>query len=136
LPRDYSAADFERAVRHGVKRDGTSLWFIPSNHYCYITDEDIAALYAFVRSLPPVDGGTPETVVRADRPDAAAAGQTAAAIGGHDGSSRPAFRGRRPDRQPNTENIWLKWGAWDVTDPISRAGPITGAPPEWPPPLI
>lgn len=49
---DYAA--FERAVRHGVGRDGRGLFIMPSIDYVRLHDTDLAALYAYLRQLPPV----------------------------------------------------------------------------------
>ena len=51
----YTDADFVRALRHGVRPDGTPLLLMPSQEYTYMTDEDLAALIAYIRSRPPVD---------------------------------------------------------------------------------
>ncbi|MFT4274260.1 MAG: cytochrome c [Pantoea sp.] len=46
---NYSLADFDRAVRHGVARDGHRLYpAMPFPSYQKLTDEDVAALYAFM----------------------------------------------------------------------------------------
>lgn len=45
----YTLADFDRAVRHGVARDGHHLYpAMPYPSYQKLSDEDIAALYAFM----------------------------------------------------------------------------------------
>ncbi len=45
---DYSLADFDRAVRHGVTPDGRRLYpAMPYPSYVKMTDDDIHALYAF-----------------------------------------------------------------------------------------
>ncbi|MDU7867545.1 MAG: cytochrome c, partial [Pantoea sp.] len=45
----YSLADFDRAVRHGVARDGHRLYpAMPFPSYQKLSDQDIAALYAFM----------------------------------------------------------------------------------------
>lgn len=46
--------DWERAVRHGVRRDGRALVFMPSEEFAGFSDEDLSAIAAYVRSLPPV----------------------------------------------------------------------------------
>lgn len=56
---DYSLADFERTLRHGVNREGKSLWVIPSYHYCYLSDHDVAAIYAYLKTIPSVDRDVP-----------------------------------------------------------------------------
>jgi len=50
-----SDLDWERAIRHGVKPDGSSLLFMPAQEATHLTDEDAAALIAYLKSLPPVD---------------------------------------------------------------------------------
>jgi len=47
-------------VRHGVDRDGHPLVEMPSNSYYYIGDVDLAAIIAYLKSLPPVDNELPE----------------------------------------------------------------------------
>ncbi|QCL77222.1 MULTISPECIES: cytochrome c [Agrobacterium] len=45
---NYSLADFDRAVRHGVTPDGRRLYpAMPYPSYAKMTDDDITALYAF-----------------------------------------------------------------------------------------
>ena len=47
--------DWERAIRHGVKPDGTALLFMPAVEFQQMSDEDAAALIAYLKSVPPVD---------------------------------------------------------------------------------
>ena len=47
--------DWERAIRHGVKPDGSALKFMPSVEYQFLNDDDLGALIAYIKSLPPVD---------------------------------------------------------------------------------
>jgi alcohol dehydrogenase (quinone), cytochrome c subunit len=53
---EYDFADFERAVRHGVRKDGSPLYpAMPYVSYSVLTDEDVQALYAyFVSAVEPV----------------------------------------------------------------------------------
>lgn len=46
---------WEKAIRHGVGHDGRALMFMPSYHYHTYSDEDLAALISYLKSLPPVD---------------------------------------------------------------------------------
>jgi cytochrome c553 len=57
---DYTDADLERAIRHGVGRDRRPLVFMPSEAYGALTDEDLAALMGYLRTFPPVDREHPE----------------------------------------------------------------------------
>ena len=49
----YTPADWERALRHGVKPDGRPLMIMPSEDYNRLTDADLGALVAYVKQLPP-----------------------------------------------------------------------------------
>lgn len=59
-----SDADFIRAIRHGVGREGRKLLFMPSAVWPDMADEDVTAIVAYLRSLPPVDRAVPAPVVR------------------------------------------------------------------------
>lgn len=50
-----SDADWERAIRHGVAGDGRTLAIMPSRFYAHYSDEDMGALIAYLKQLPPVD---------------------------------------------------------------------------------
>lgn len=54
--KDYTDAEFERLMRHGIKHDGTSTWIMPSSMYHHLSDDDLSAITAYVRSLPQTDG--------------------------------------------------------------------------------
>lgn len=60
---DYSLTDFEKAVRHGVRKDGANLYpAMPYTSYSKVTDEDMQALYAyFMHGVQPVDDKGPQT---------------------------------------------------------------------------
>lgn len=51
----YTDALWERAIRHGIKADGRSIAIMPAAHYNRISDDDIRAIIAYVKSVPPVD---------------------------------------------------------------------------------
>ena len=51
----WSEADFLASLRHGVRPDGEHLYpAFPYTAFTKITDEDAAALFAYLRSVPPV----------------------------------------------------------------------------------
>jgi len=58
LPADYSDQDFVRALTHGVKRDGQSVTFMPVVDYRFTAD-DLGAIVAYTKSVPPVDRTVP-----------------------------------------------------------------------------
>jgi mono/diheme cytochrome c family protein len=51
--------DWVRAIRHGVGHDGRGLVAMPSTIWYRLNDEDLGALIAYLRSLPPVDNELP-----------------------------------------------------------------------------
>ncbi len=60
---DRTDSDLVRAIRHGVRPDGTPLRFMPSSDYSALSDDDVAAVVAYVRSVPPVDRVNPPSEV-------------------------------------------------------------------------
>jgi cytochrome c553 len=55
----YSDADWERAIRHGVRRNGEPLFLMPSVMFNRLRDEDVGQIIAYVKSVPPVDRTVP-----------------------------------------------------------------------------
>ena len=51
----YTEGELARLLRHGVKKDGTSAVFMPSQDFAWWPDDDIRALITFIRTVPPVD---------------------------------------------------------------------------------
>ncbi|RME98732.1 MAG: cytochrome C [Chloroflexi bacterium] len=57
----YSDEDWVRAIRHGVRPDGSPLLpMMPSTQFSHLSDEDLGAIIAFVKSVPPVDSVLPD----------------------------------------------------------------------------
>ncbi|HEX2698387.1 MAG TPA: cytochrome c, partial [Anaerolineales bacterium] len=53
--------DWVRAIRHGVGHDGRGLILMPSRAWYYLSDDDLADLIAYLKTLPPVDNELPKT---------------------------------------------------------------------------
>jgi mono/diheme cytochrome c family protein len=51
----YTDEDWVRAIRHGVNPRGRGLIFMPNDSYYYLTDDDLGAVIAYIKSVPPVD---------------------------------------------------------------------------------
>jgi len=51
--------DWVRAIRHGVGYDGRGLVLMPSKIWYYLSDEDLGALIAYLKNLPPVNNEMP-----------------------------------------------------------------------------
>jgi mono/diheme cytochrome c family protein len=56
----YTEADWVRAVRHGVAPGGRPLRVMPSQDYNRLSDADMAALVAYLQSLPAAAGAPAE----------------------------------------------------------------------------
>ena len=53
LAKDFSDADFDRVIRHGLRPDGTSVAeTMPSDAFRYMTDSDVSDVIAYIRSRP------------------------------------------------------------------------------------
>lgn len=55
----YTDEDWVRALRHGVAKDGRQLIIMPSQSFNYLTDEDLGALIAYIKTAAPVDQSWP-----------------------------------------------------------------------------
>src|SRR5690606_32604677 len=60
----YTATDFDRAIRHGLRPDGSPLLIMPSAAFHRLSDRDAADLIAYLQQVPPVDHELPATEVR------------------------------------------------------------------------
>jgi|TARA_Y100000310_G_scaffold341740_1_gene441860 cytochrome c553 len=58
LAQRADADELERAIRHGVKSDGTSLFGMPSSSYYYLSDADVGSIIAYLYSVDPAKGET------------------------------------------------------------------------------
>jgi mono/diheme cytochrome c family protein len=60
LPIDYSTEDWVLALKHGIRRDGKTLLFMPSYEFTHLSEEDMSAIIAYAQSLKPVDRELPD----------------------------------------------------------------------------
>ncbi len=60
----YDDAAWERAVRHAIGQDGRGLYVMPSSAYRNLSDADMSALIAYLKSVPPVEGVHPGVVFK------------------------------------------------------------------------
>jgi mono/diheme cytochrome c family protein len=59
----YADADWVRAIRHGIRPDRTPLLFMPSTEFYFLSDEDLAAVVAYIKSAPPADNELPRSAL-------------------------------------------------------------------------
>jgi mono/diheme cytochrome c family protein len=51
----YTDQDWVHAIRHGIRSDRKPLLFMPSTEFYFLSDEDLGAVIAYIKSTPPVD---------------------------------------------------------------------------------
>ena len=61
LAADYADLDYVRAIRRGVRRDGRSLIVMPSEVFTHVSQEDLGAVLAYLKQVPPVDRAVPKS---------------------------------------------------------------------------
>jgi mono/diheme cytochrome c family protein len=57
---EFKDADFVRAIRHGVDPDGRALTVMPAQNFYSMSDADLGAVIAYLRTLPPVNNQLPD----------------------------------------------------------------------------
>lgn len=57
--RHYTDEDWVRAIRHGVGSDKRALFIMTSQAYHQLSAEDLGAVIAYMKQLPPVDSALP-----------------------------------------------------------------------------
>lgn len=132
--KDWSDAELERAIRHGVAPTGRALLAMPSAEFYHLSDRDLESLVAYLRSLPPVDRELPASalgplgralLVSGKLPILAAAQIDHAA-------PRPAAPAPGVTREYG-EYLATVGGCRGCHGPELVGGPIAGTPPDWPP---
>ena len=58
---EYTDLTFVRAIRHGIGSDGKPLVIMPSQYFYKFSDDDVGAIVAYLKSLPPVDNEDADT---------------------------------------------------------------------------
>lgn len=58
VAKNYTDIDWVRAIRHGVRPDGRQLIIMPSKDFNQLSDKDLGAIIAYLKTLPPADHTT------------------------------------------------------------------------------
>jgi mono/diheme cytochrome c family protein len=53
--REFTTEDFVSAVRHGIGRDGKAIFMTAVPSTAHLSDEDLGAIIAYLKTVPPVD---------------------------------------------------------------------------------
>lgn len=57
----FTDDDYVRAIRHGIGLDNQALTIMPAEEYNKISDDDLGAIIAYLKTLPPVDNEVGES---------------------------------------------------------------------------
>lgn len=126
----YTAQDWERIIRHGVRADGRAALVMPSEDYNRLTNADLAALVGYVRTLESRSGG--EVVMELPLPVKVLYG-----LGVIRDASEKIDHSLAP-AQPVAAAVNAQHGAYVANMCIGCHGPglsggtIPGGPPDWP----
>lgn len=58
--KDYTIKDWQRTLRYGVKPDGHGAFIMPSKEFNHMSDNDLAALVAYMQTVPVNDKQWPD----------------------------------------------------------------------------
>jgi mono/diheme cytochrome c family protein len=126
----YKVVDWVRTVRHGVKPNGNPVMMMPSEDYSRFTDEDMAALVAFLQQMRPVPGNKAVIEVPAQVKALYAFGMIKDASEKIDHAQVPVH--------PVAATVTPEYGAYVANACIGchgaalSGGRIPGTPPSWP----
>lgn len=128
---NYTVRDWDRIVRHGVRPDSTPA-VMPSVDFKRVTDQELADLISYIRSMPPVDNEEPPVTLGPVLKFSVALAQVKVAADEIDHNAGHAVL------PPDIGNT-LEYGRHMATvctgchQEDYSGGPIIGGPPSWPP---
>jgi len=126
----YTADDWTRTIRHGVKPDGRPAVIMPSEDYARMNDNDLASLVAFLRQMPARPG--PGATLQFPMPVKAlyAFGVIKDAAERIDHTLPPPAVA--PDAPTAAHGAYLVNACIGCHGATLSGGKIPGAPPDWP----
>ena len=129
----YTDEDWVRAIRHGVGPDGKPLIFMPSSEFYFLTDEDLGALIAFLKTVPPVDYSPAEISVGPLGRVLFLAGQMPLLV------TAEEIDHDAPRPEDSAPDVTAEYGQYLAVGCVGchrqdySGGPIAGVPSDWPP---
>lgn len=125
--------DLVAVLRYGVLSDGRSARIMPADDYTHLSDSDLGAIIAYLRSLPPVDSDLPPTKLRP-------LGRTLLALGQLDIMIAERIDFEQAGSPEMTPEVTVEYGQYLANisgctgchGPGLSGGAIPGAPPDWP----
>ena len=126
----FSDGDYVRAIRHGVNPEGRGLLIMHSDVYHNLSEQDLGAIIAYLKSVPPVDNEIPEPKLRP-------LGRILVALGVFDSEAIPLIPAERIDHSAPfpgmpAQGATAEYGGYLVSITLCHMchGPdLAGAPP-------
>jgi mono/diheme cytochrome c family protein len=130
----YADADWLRSIRHGVRRDGRALLVMPARELMALEANDLAAVIAYVLSVPPVDNVLPATQLRL-------LGRVLLFVGALPPPDASVIDHSAPFPAPVPRTVSVEYGRYLATvggcvgchGPGLSGGRVPGVPPDFPP---
>ncbi len=130
----FTDADWVRAIRHGVTPEGRALLIMPAQNYNHLSADDLGAIIAYVKSVPPVDNEPGVSDVQMIGRALFMAGLIEALPAESIDHSAPAPAAVAPGATPEHGKYLVTIGGCaDCHNSALSGGPMTGAPPDAPP---
>lgn len=125
-------SDWELAVRHGVRRDGSALLVMPSAEFNGMSDADLAAIVAYARSVPA--DAKPSAALRVGPVIRALtlAGQVSLVAAAEIDHAKPHVATLAAEATPEFGR-YIAAGCQGCHGPGYSGGKIPGTPPDWKP---
>ncbi|MEO8484430.1 MAG: cytochrome c [Acidobacteriota bacterium] len=127
----FTARDWDRIVRHGVKSDGHGA-VMPSEDFRNMSDQELSDIVTFIRTQPPVDNQVPASTF-------GPVGTVLVAVGKLSYAANTLAANTTHDVRPPTEEVSVEFGKHLASvctgchGPDLSGGPIVGGDPTWPP---
>jgi mono/diheme cytochrome c family protein len=124
--------DWERAVRHAVRRDGSPLRVMPAQELTTMADDELASIVSYIRTVPPVTNPLPTSRVGPLIRGLFLAGQVQLLPAEQIDHTRAHVAHVEPE--PTAKyGEYLAIGCTGCHGPGLSGGKIPGTPPEWKP---
>lgn len=129
---EYTAADWDRAVRHGILPDGRPS-VMPSEDFRLMSDQELSDIVTYIRSRPPVDNTVPASTLGPLGKILLATGQMPLSVTHIEAHDSP-HAAVPPPAEPTVEfGAHLAATCTGCHGANLAGGPIAGGDPSWPP---
>ncbi len=130
---EYTAADWDRIVRHGVKPNGAGSP-MPSVDFFSMSDRELSDIVTYIRSLPPVNRDVAPVTIGPVGKMLVATGQLKLSADHHPTAHKIEHAPLPPNAVADaTFGKHLAQTCSGCHGPNFAGGPIIGGPPDWPP---